>query len=122
MLLALWPALWGSRGRASAVAADDSVSAAAVRAIGAQGVFSEASDVLAAVGVLSPVFITDTDALQRPVNAIMAGNVPIKAGGRGWDIRPPNLRTRTVMTGTGTRRLTGGKPSFTTKTDKRGYD
>lgn len=66
--------------------------------------------------------VTDTDILQKPVNVVMAGDVPIKDRWREFDIRPLDLKTKPVATGSPTRRLRGDKPSFTVKTDKKGYD
>jgi hypothetical protein len=72
--------------------------------------------------VLDLLGITDTDILQKPVNVVMAGDVPIKDRWREFDIRPLDLKSKPVATGSPTRRLRGDKPSFTVKTDKKGYD
>lgn len=66
--------------------------------------------------------IIDTDILQRPVNVVMAGDVPIKGSGIEYDIRPANFRARVAMSGSSTRRLNGDKAGFTVRTDKKGYD
>lgn len=66
--------------------------------------------------------ITDTDILQKPVNVMMAGDLPIKGSGREWDLRPLGLRENTKVSAGQTRRLKGDKPSFKIRTDKRGYD
>ncbi len=65
--------------------------------------------------------VTDTDILERPVNVVMAGDVPIKDRWREYDIRPANFKTREVASTSKARRLSG-PGSVTTRTDKRGYD
>lgn len=66
--------------------------------------------------------ITDTDALQKPVNVVMAGDVPIKDRWREFDIRPLNIKTTRIASATPGQRLNGPVPSFKTRTDTRGYD
>lgn len=66
--------------------------------------------------------ITDTDILRKPVNVVMAGDVPIKGSGVEYDKRPVNFRSRVAASASPARRLSGDKPSFTVRTDKRGYD
>lgn len=73
-------------------------------------------------GVVADHTLVDTDILQRPVNVVLAGMQPIKDRYREWDVRAPNLRTETKGTASSTRRLKGGRPSFTTKTGPKGYD
>lgn len=66
--------------------------------------------------------ITDTDILQKPINVVLAGDMPIKGSGREYDLRPLNFKSVTTVSSTPARRLKGGKPSFTVKTDTKGYN
>lgn len=72
-------------------------------------------------GVATVVTATDRE-IQLPVNVVLAGMVPIKDRWREYDVRPPGFRTREVSSATPTRRLKGGAPTFTTRTDRKGYD
>jgi hypothetical protein len=65
---------------------------------------------------------TSRAVLQDPINCVLAGQQPYRERGREWEIHPPNRRTKTAVTRSGVRQLGGQKPSFTTKTSKRGYD
>lgn len=66
--------------------------------------------------------IIDTDILQKPIDAVLAGKQPIKDRYREWDIRPMNMRGRTRVTRGGVQNIGGEKPSFTVTTTKKGYD
>jgi hypothetical protein len=76
----------------------------------------------AAVFDTSPLFITDTDTLHKPVDCVLAGQQPYKDRYREQEIHPPNQKTKTAITRSGVKMLRGAKPSYTTKTSKRGYD
>jgi hypothetical protein len=71
------------------------------------------------VGVLT---ITDTDILQKPIDAVLAGQQKIKDRYREYELHAPRLRTRASGTHTGVGRLKGDKPSFKVTTTKKGYD
>lgn len=45
----------------------------------------------------TPGDITDTDILQKPINVVMAGDLPIKAYYSQNDVRPMNLKYTTIM-------------------------
>lgn len=68
--------------------------------------------------------ITDLDILQLPINAVLAHKYLFKKSGDTVEKRDPNYKfERMASRRTGVRRLNRGDgPSFTTKTDKKGYD
>lgn len=65
--------------------------------------------------------ITDTDILQKPVDCVLAGQVPYKDKYREWDLKAPNRKETGKVIRSSVRSL-GGKPGYTVRTDKRGYD
>ena len=81
--------------------------------------------------------LTDTTRLQLPLDAVLAGqqDMPEEDGAilsgqqhykiqRQWseqDVKDPNVRTKITVTTTGPVSLDGTKPTFTTRTNKRGY-
>ena len=67
--------------------------------------------------------ITSTLILHKPIDYALAGeqNFPIETG-REYDIRPRNLPTHTRALRSSVQAISGGKPSFTTATNNRGYD
>lgn len=65
--------------------------------------------------------ITDTEVLQLPVDCILAGQQHYKQSGREYEIHPRNQREFSRGSRSRVRALRGGKPSFTTTTNKRGY-
>lgn len=75
-------------------------------------------------GVARPTHldITDTDILQLPVDAVLAGQQPIIDRYREFDIRPRNERQQVRSRTAGARRLDGDPPSFTTTSNKKGYE
>lgn len=66
--------------------------------------------------------ITDTDILHKPVDYALAGEQRIKDRYREWDIPAARRTERVSVKRSGARRLGGERPSFTVRTDKRGYD
>lgn len=126
----------------AATEAADSVAAAGALALQAAAAITEAADTAAGTGALALAAaaalledadtvvavgsqrapITDTDALQKPVNVVMAGDVPIKDRWREFDIRPLNIKTKRIASAAPGQRLNGPVPSFKTRTDTRGYD
>mgnify|MGYP001070991487 CR=1 FL=1 len=67
--------------------------------------------------------VTSTRILERPVDYVLAGDqIHPSEIGREYEIAPRNLRTRGHTMRSGVRQLSGGKPSFTVTTSKRGYD
>ena len=76
---------------------------------------------IAAIGDFGTT-ITDTEVLKLPVNCVLAGQQPIKDRYREWDV-PTARRTEKGSMMRSRRGLIGGeKPSFTTRTDHRGYN
>lgn len=67
---------------------------------------------------------TDTDILQLPVNVVLAHKYLFKKHGKTVEHRDPNYKfERMASRRTGVRRLNRGEgPSFTTTTNKKGYD
>lgn len=66
--------------------------------------------------------ITDLQVLQLPVDCILAGDQHYKQSGREYEIRPMNMTEKTWGKHSRVRALSGGRPSFTSTTGKRGYD
>ena len=66
--------------------------------------------------------ITDTDILQKPIDCVLAGEVPFKDRYREFELRTPNRKANPRVTTGGARKLGGAAPSFRVRTDKRGYD
>ena len=88
------------------------------------GKFFETSISWATAVRLATRFITDLNILQLPVNAVLAHKYLFKKGGDTVEKRDPFYKfERMASRRTGVRRLNRGDgPSFTTKTDKKGYD
>lgn len=70
---------------------------------------------------MSPLLLTDTEKINLPVNCIMAGDQDLVPHSREWSFRESNYKFRPKIKGT-PNSLSTGTPSFTTRTDKRGYD
>lgn len=68
------------------------------------------------------LLITDTDILQKPINCVLAGEVPFKDRWREYQIPAKYTTNKTVVKSSGARRLKGPAPSFTTRTGSKGYD
>jgi hypothetical protein len=66
--------------------------------------------------------ITSTRILQLPIDAVLAGQQPIKEIGNEYDIRAVNRRERGRTMRSGVRALSGAKPSFTIRSSRRGYE
>jgi len=66
--------------------------------------------------------IIDTDVLQLPVDCVLAGDQPYRDRGREYEIRPMNMTEKTWGKHSRVKALSGGRPSFTSTTGKRGYD
>ena len=65
-------------------------------------------------------FITDTDILHKPVDFFLAGQGAYKDRYRTKEGAVKEISRRVFARPGG--RLSGGKSTFTTRTDKRGYD
>lgn len=65
--------------------------------------------------------ITDTNVLQLPINAVLAGQQDYEVSKREWEVKNPNYKITVTVSSDGVKNL-GGKSSFTVKTDNRGYD
>lgn len=66
--------------------------------------------------------ITSRRVLQDPVDCVLAGDQHYKQSGREYEIRPMNKTEKTWGKHSSVRALSGGRPSFTSTTGKRGYD
>jgi hypothetical protein len=66
--------------------------------------------------------LTDTTILMLPINCVLHGHQKWYGRGREYDIRGSRTTFRTAGTRSHPTRFNGEPPSFTTKTDKRGYD
>lgn len=65
-------------------------------------------------------FITDTDILHKPVDFFLAGQDKYKDRYRTKEGSAKEISRKIFARPGG--RLSGGKSTFTTRTDKRGYD
>lgn len=79
-------------------------------------------DSLVTAAIAPAHVIIDTDILQKPVDCVLAGDQLIKDRYREWTVPGAKTVERPMVSATPRRRLTGQAPSFTVKTDKRGYD
>ena len=66
--------------------------------------------------------VTSTDVLDLPVDYFMEGLPQYREQGRTYEGSLGRPREDVKVTSSGKRRLTVAKPSFKTRTDKRGYD
>lgn len=73
------------------------------------------------VTLLHSAFICDTAALQVPINCILAGQQLFRDRYRSNEITIRRLEQKTQARRSGVDRLKGGRPSFTTRTDSKGY-
>lgn len=69
-----------------------------------------------------PLFITDTDLIELPINCILAGQQDYEVGHTEIEARDPNIRTRTAVSQGGGGRLSSSESSFRVRKDSRGYD
>ena len=70
----------------------------------------------------SNLHATDTAVLQLPINCVLAGQQLIKDRYRENDLFNPNLKTDVIVTRSRAGLLGTKRPSFTIRTDKKGYD
>lgn len=66
--------------------------------------------------------LTDTTVIHKPVDYQLAGEPPYKDRGITYELAPKKTTFKTFATRSGAVKLSGGRPSFTTRTDSRGYD
>lgn len=66
--------------------------------------------------------LTDTDAIQLPVDCYVPGLDPVKDRYREYNIRPMALNSRGSTNRSAVNRVRGGRPSFTTTSSRKGYD
>lgn len=69
--------------------------------------------------LLSALFVTSRMVLQDAVDFVLAATQPIEKRGREFDLRDPNIRTKTRISRSGVQQLGGGPPSFTVKTSPK---
>ena len=71
----------------------------------------------------SPGAVTDMDVLQLPVNCVLAGQQRIFDRYNEWIINRRRTQMKRVGSHSRAGKISKGpKPSFSVKTDKRGYD
>lgn len=68
-----------------------------------------------------PLFITDTDLIELPINCILAGQQDYEIGHTEIEEREANIRTRTSVS-QGGGRLSSSESSFRVRKDNKGYD
>jgi len=67
-------------------------------------------------------FITSTHVIQKPVDYVIEWTRKIAPSWSEHDVFPSNLREKAGASKAAVQKLSGDKPSFTTKTGKKGYD
>lgn len=67
-------------------------------------------------------FVTDTNKVQLPINAVLAGQQDYEVGDTEIEARDPNIRTRTSVSHGGGGRLSSNESTFRVRKDNKGYD
>jgi hypothetical protein len=66
--------------------------------------------------------ITDTTKLKLPINCVLADQQDYEIGHSVIEENAPNIRTKVTLSRSAVQRLSDSEPSFTTISNKKGYD